>query len=127
MQYSNACGVLAHLRFGVHSTLLPFGVLAHHRCADTLVCYMYAHPIFYSVDITIWRQMGFMHSPQLLTHDSNCIFTLASAGASVRQMLIEDYEQLVKSEMEADELPQQKKSQVDTTEVDIPSTSSSTL
>ena len=43
----HACGVLAHLCFGVHSTLLPFGVLAHHRCADTPVCY--AHPIFYSV------------------------------------------------------------------------------
>ena len=49
VQYSNVCGVLAHLGFGVHSTLLLFGVLAHHRCADNLVCH--AHPIFYSVDV----------------------------------------------------------------------------
>ena len=59
MQYSNACGVLAHLCFGVHSTLLPFGVLAHHRCADTPVCY--AHPIFYSA--VLKKGMNFAVTP----------------------------------------------------------------
>ena len=49
-------------------------------------------------DTTTWRQINSMHWLQPLTHDSSCAFASASACASVRQMLMEEYKQLAETE-----------------------------